>query len=227
MDDQTRCHYQKITHQERDALIALYNSTNGSGWNDNTNWGVGDPCNDGWYGVTCNSDGHIVTLNLASNNLRGNLPDAIGDLSALQTVWAWSNEINGSIPASIGDLGALQDFELNDNKLSGSIPSELGNDTNLTCLSLGNNDLSGAMPESIGNLSKLYWLEPYGNQLSGAIPDSFGNMGALEYAMVGFAGKSATRSNPRYHYEPDRVTVALPGEQLYALIKRPGGSGFH
>jgi len=34
-------------------LASLYQSTNGSEWWNNTNWLVGDPCVNGWYGITC------------------------------------------------------------------------------------------------------------------------------------------------------------------------------
>ena len=41
---------------ERDALVALYNSTDGANWKYNTNWTVGDPCTNGWYGVECDGE---------------------------------------------------------------------------------------------------------------------------------------------------------------------------
>lgn len=48
-------------HADYDALMALYNSTNGPGWTDNSGWIDGaagtncDPCT--WYGITCTSAG--------------------------------------------------------------------------------------------------------------------------------------------------------------------------
>ena len=35
------------------ALLDLYTATGGTGWTNATNWGVGEPCIDGWYGVYC------------------------------------------------------------------------------------------------------------------------------------------------------------------------------
>jgi len=50
-----------IPEIERDALIALYNSTDGANWSDNTNWlgAVGTECN--WLGVDC-AGGHVRLL---------------------------------------------------------------------------------------------------------------------------------------------------------------------
>ena len=45
--------YAQIPQIERDALIALYNSTDGDNWTDNTGWlgEAGTECS--WFGVTC------------------------------------------------------------------------------------------------------------------------------------------------------------------------------
>jgi len=52
----------QIPTAEREALIALYNATNGSGWTDNSGWvtgTAGTECT--WYGVTCVAD-QVTTL---------------------------------------------------------------------------------------------------------------------------------------------------------------------
>jgi len=38
-----------------------------------------------------------------------------------------NNELSGEIPPEIGELTALETLNLSENKLTGSIPSELGN----------------------------------------------------------------------------------------------------
>ena len=45
---------------ERDALVALYDATGGSGWHHNGGWLDGDPCS--WYGVTCDGSGSVTQL---------------------------------------------------------------------------------------------------------------------------------------------------------------------
>ena len=42
---------------DRDALVALYNATNGPTWANNTNWLSDEPLGE-WYGVTTDGGGH-------------------------------------------------------------------------------------------------------------------------------------------------------------------------
>jgi len=54
----------EIPEAECDALVALYTSTNGASWIDNTGWLVTDtPCS--WYGVGCDL-GHVWSVSLNS-----------------------------------------------------------------------------------------------------------------------------------------------------------------
>lgn len=41
------------TSEQYQALRDLYDSTNGPNWRNNTNWMVGTPCSNKWFGVTC------------------------------------------------------------------------------------------------------------------------------------------------------------------------------
>ncbi len=66
------------------ALTALYTATSGAQWRIRTNWLTGDPC--GWYGVSCDAANDVVALNLQLNRLRGSLPPAVSDLTALTYV---------------------------------------------------------------------------------------------------------------------------------------------
>lgn len=55
---------------DRDVLLVLHRSTGGDNWTNNANWGTDAPIGD-WHGVKVKDDGHVVKLDLASNNLRG------------------------------------------------------------------------------------------------------------------------------------------------------------
>ncbi|CAM9690984.1 unnamed protein product [Ectocarpus sp. 4 AP-2014] len=54
---------------DRDVLVALYNSTGGAGWSQNTNWNTDAPLSQ-WHGVVVNDQGRVVTLKLYSNKLK-------------------------------------------------------------------------------------------------------------------------------------------------------------
>ena len=117
---------------ERDALIALYNSTGGPAWHDSTSWlgAAGTEC--AWYGVVCDvAETHVLELNLGGNNLLGAIPVELASLAALHTLDLSSNHLSGSIPSSLGSLAGLGFMSLQNNALSGPIPPALGNLANL------------------------------------------------------------------------------------------------
>ena len=121
----------QIPSIERDALIALYNSTDGANWSDNTGWlgAAGTECT--WYGVGC-SGGHVLGLYLMANQLSGSIPPELGNLSSLNWLYLFLNQLSRSIPPELGNLSSLIRLELSANELSGSIPPELGNLSSLT-----------------------------------------------------------------------------------------------
>ena len=58
-----------LSDDERKALIEFFNATNGPEWKYSTNWCSEEPLSQ-WYGVGTES-GHVVTLNLGGNGLKG------------------------------------------------------------------------------------------------------------------------------------------------------------
>ena len=162
-----------IPQTEKDALLALYNSTNGSNWTNKTGWNFSTPVTSGWYGITV-TEGHVTGINLSNNKLSGTIPAEIGQLTQLQSLWLNNNQLSGTIPASIGLLTQLQTLSLSTNQLSGTIPVEIGQLTKLTSLSLNQNQFSGTIPVEIGQLTQLTSIYLNNNQLSGTIPDEIG-----------------------------------------------------
>jgi Leucine-rich repeat (LRR) protein len=163
---------------ERDALIALYNGTNGGGWTNNTGWNTdADYCS--WYGVTCDGSGSVTYLWLDDNQLSGTIPSELGNLSNLWSLYLDHNQLNGPIPSELGSLSNLRDLILGSNQFSGPIPAELGNLSNLQRLFLDQNQLNGPIPAELGNLSNLQYLILSSNQLSGPIPSELANLSSL------------------------------------------------
>lgn len=81
---------------EREALVALYNSTDGDNWDRNDAW-LTDPAPCNWYGVTCHSS-HVKEIELSSNNLSGTLSSEIGNLIYLENMDLSYNDISGHLP---------------------------------------------------------------------------------------------------------------------------------
>jgi hypothetical protein len=169
----------EIPTVECEALIALYDSTDGENWSDNTGWNVTiAPCS--WYQIRCDG-GHVTKLDLNENQLSGSIPAELGNLSRLEFLNLGYNQLSGSIPSELGNLSHLEFLNLYVNQLSGSIPSELGNLSNLSSLYLSGNQLSGSIPAELGNLSHLENLFLDRNQLSGSIPAELGNLSNLMF----------------------------------------------
>ena len=168
-----------VTGTNREALVALYNATDGPNWTNNTNWLSTAPLGD-WYGVTTNSDGHVTTLNLSNNNLIGSIPAELGNLVNLDQLYLRLNALSGPIPAELGQLTNLRRLNLNYNALSGSIPIELGQLTNLQYLYLQGNALSGPIPIELGQLTNLQLMDLHNNDLSGSIPAELSTLAALK-----------------------------------------------
>ena len=94
-----------VPQAECNGLLRLYAETKGGQWDDSTNWGdmsaADTPCH--WFGVTC-QDGHVTQIDLASNHLRGQLPNAIGDFNFLTHLLLQDNQLRDPIPRAICDL---------------------------------------------------------------------------------------------------------------------------
>jgi len=189
---------------ERQALIAIYNGTNGGTWTTNTNWNgvAGTECT--WFGVTCDVGQTTVTnIDLHTNNLTGSLPATLNSLTGLVSFRAYNNQLTGPIPSlagltnlasfyafnnqltgpipSLAGLTNLADFGVDNNQLTGSIPSLAGL-TNLAAFWVNNNQLTGPIP-SLAGLTSLaaFWVN--NNQLTGPIP-SLAGLNNLEYFYV-------------------------------------------
>ena len=164
---------------DRAALVALYNATSGPNWTINTNWLTTAALSE-WYGVTTDVDGRVTHVYLAQNELNGEIPVELGDLTNLQILYLAQNMLSGAIPAALGDLTNLRQLYLNQNMLSGEIPAELGDLASLQILYLWGNELSGEIPAALGDLTNLEQLSLAQNGLSGEIPAELGDLSSLQ-----------------------------------------------
>jgi len=112
-----------VPKKECEALVALYNSTQGEYWDNNDNW-LQTFTVENWFGVRV-ENGHVTGIWLNYNNLRGQIPSQIGDLSELSILHLSGNRLKGSLPNEIGNLTKLVQFWISNNWLTGDIPESL------------------------------------------------------------------------------------------------------
>ena len=66
---------------QRNKLMAIFDALDGGNWKRNDNWGIGEPCFQGWFGLVCDCDGNVVRISLVDNALSGSIPIELGQIT--------------------------------------------------------------------------------------------------------------------------------------------------
>ncbi|CAF2126681.1 unnamed protein product [Brassica napus] len=117
-----------------------------------SNWVFGD-YSDGYicsfFGVYCyrSSLNKVLSINLGGSGLEGEFPSGV-------KLYLSNNNLAGEIPASLPNMSYLNTLLLDHNRFRGRIPSELASSPGLLQFSVAHNDLKGPIPEfTAGNIS--------------------------------------------------------------------------
>ena len=173
-----------VTQSECEALVSLYNATDGDHWTNTSGWiGSGDStpttvCD--WYNISC-SAWHVATISLEQNNLSWTIPNAISSLTHSLYYFNVSQNHISSLGTGIFTLTWLQYFYANHNQLT-QLPTGIGNLTNLKQLDINVNDIT-EIPASIGNLTNLELLYATHNNFT-SLPDEFSNLTHLGWVYL-------------------------------------------
>ncbi|QHO04793.1 hypothetical protein HN873_072843 [Arachis hypogaea] len=102
------------------------------------------PCS--WRGITCDSQGSVVVINLAYTGLTGTLENL--DFTAFPNLLRLdlkTNNLRGTIPQNIGILSKLQFLDLSTNSLNGTLPLSIANLTKVYELDVSRNNITGTL----------------------------------------------------------------------------------
>ncbi|KAM7482429.1 hypothetical protein LguiB_007012 [Lonicera macranthoides] len=134
-----------------------------------------NPCT--WFHVTCDSNNHVIRLDLGNSNISGSLGSELGELKHLQYLELYRNNIGGKIPKELGKLKSLVSMDLYNNRFEGKIPKSFAKLKSLRFLRLNDNKLSGSIPRELSKLTDLKVFDVSNNNLCGTIPvdGPFGN----------------------------------------------------
>jgi ELWxxDGT repeat protein len=175
----TDCSSVDVPQSECEALVSLYNTTDGPSWFNQLGWLTTDRlCS--WYGIVC-SDGYVETINQFSNNMTGELAVDFSGFPVLWGIELSDNQLSGEFGTILGNLPPqLEVLYLSSNNLSGPIPSSISNFYGLLGLKLSSNQLTGDLSAIIDNMpTSLYYIYLDDNQFTGTIPASIGNFNDL------------------------------------------------
>lgn len=167
----------EIPKIECEALVALYEATDGPNWPAYYSGWMQTPKPCSWVGIQCKDD-HVVDLSVGYG-LKGTIPPELGNLTHLWRLSINEAQLTGGIPPELGNLTKLRVLYLYGNGLTGNIPPALGQLTSLESLSLRRNRLTGDIPPDLSKLDNMSWLDLSANELTGPIPAELGSRDRL------------------------------------------------
>ena len=175
--------YINVSVDECQALVDLYDSTDGQNWFVNTNRDTDtDVCT--WYGITCmniwNQD-RVIWIDLSSNNLVGTLPAVLSDLTELQRFILDFNDLWGTLSSDRSAWTHIHTFSLkgmNNNSnlplVGWSLPSSWSARWNtIKDFTITDNRINGPLPTAWSNWSVIEEFNVWGNQLNWQLPVQF------------------------------------------------------
>ncbi|KAF8390890.1 hypothetical protein HHK36_023189 [Tetracentron sinense] len=113
---------------------------------------------------------YTISFSVSRNNLTGEIPSSICDLSYLEILDLSDNHLNGTIPKCLGVNGGLRVLNLRRNDIHGTIPSDFGKSCSLNTLTLNGNHLEGPLPGSLVHCKNLEFLDLGNNHIHGPFP---------------------------------------------------------
>ncbi len=226
-----------IPLEEREALIAFYNATNGDHWKKNGGWKLEPLEDDGfaprgsegsWSGIKA-KNGHVTEIRIKRFGLEGTLPRELGNLRYLRTLFVFGEiGLQGHIPPELAKLERLEELVLAMTQISGSIPPQLGHLTALRELRLASCLLEGIFPPELARLEKLQMLAVSHTGITGPIPPALGNLAGLRE--LDLSGSQMTGSIPaELGYLSNLEILNLSGDiprRMGAYVSRKGDKPF-
>ncbi|XP_022746294.1 brassinosteroid LRR receptor kinase-like [Durio zibethinus] len=119
---------------------------------------------------------NVGSLKFRKQHLTGKILRSLGSLSYIMSLNLHSNNLFGQVPSTLQHLVGMRILDLSKNQLTGSISAWIGDKlSNLEVLNLRSNHFQAYIPDQICALKSLHFLDLGYNNISGAIPKCFSN----------------------------------------------------
>ncbi|KAI3879980.1 hypothetical protein MKX03_020388 [Papaver bracteatum] len=191
------CAQGQCLNDQKALLLQLNHSLNASGFSTSSgfsskrsSWRLQTDCCTSWQGIKCDRDGHVISLDLSSENIIGGINDSssLFDLQYLERLNLANNsfgdtdpfsETGSPIPSGLGRLASLSYLNLSSSGFIGQIPINIARMTKLVVLDFsGNYRLILSDPDFktlTRNLTGLRELALGGVNISAEVPEFFGD----------------------------------------------------
>ena len=126
----------------------------------------------------------LTDLRINSNQLTGDIPDAVYSLSKLEYLYFQNDNLTGSLSPKLGQLTNLIQLYVDRNaNMTGGSPKEIGNLKKLERINLSQSGIGGEIPAELGQCTALLQFMAFKTNLSGTLPDIW-DMPILQTVML-------------------------------------------
>ncbi|KAL6623307.1 hypothetical protein ACP70R_033186 [Stipagrostis hirtigluma subsp. patula] len=219
------------TAQEETSLLQFLDELSPDSSNNlAASWRDGTSCC-AWEGVTCNGNGTVTDLLLASRGLEGYISASLVNLTGMVRLNLSHNSLSGGLPLELMSSGSIVVLDVSFNRLDGKLqefPSSIPYHP-LKVLNISNNFFAGEFPSTVWEKKRgLIEINASHKSFSGSIPASFCISSPSSFAVLDlcynlFSGNIPTRIGECFALRVlkvgyNSISGALPEELFNATL---------